>query len=167
MLFKSIAILVCGVFLGYVFATFPNNPTPSTTFDGFDITDRGILPFGVPFVRSGAEYGRNRPTALDVGPRGKPPDQPKSGMAWLDVCNADLITTSNAPVSCGYLGAWQGHIEFGSRSFNGAPVRDLKLRVGDKVVGELTQDGLVIYGGITAEKFVDSNGPDEASAADK
>jgi len=29
-------------------------------FAGFQITDRGILSFGVPFVRSGASYGNNR-----------------------------------------------------------------------------------------------------------
>jgi hypothetical protein len=124
-------------------------------FKGFEITDRGVLPFGVPFVRSGEEYGPNQPTGFDVGPRGSPPDKKNSGLAWIDVCNADLLTDPGAPVTCIYAGAWKKEMQLGSRSFNGAPVVPLKLRIGDTIVGELNEKGLVIYGTVQAKAFVE------------
>lgn len=146
----------CAIFSASVILSISVVLTMSDPLDGFEVTDRGILDFGVPFVRSGPKYGNNRPTALDVGPRGNPNDEPNSGKAWIDVCNADLIDNPNAPVSCLYAGAWSDHMEFGTRSFNGAPVVPLKIRIGNIVIGELNSDGLVIYGKITAGEFASS-----------
>jgi len=136
----------------------PVIPTIANVFTGFEITDRGILTYGVPFVRSGAEYGNNQPTAFDIGPRGTPADNGGSGKAWIDVCNADLIANQNAPVTCVYSGAWGGQMQLGTRSFNGAAEMPLKLRIG---VGELNANGLVIYGTVTANAFAGAQPPDE------
>lgn len=139
---------------GALFA--PTIQTVAGSFVGFEITDRAILDFGVPFIRSGPEYGNDKPTALDVGPRGNPTDRKGSGKAWIDVCNADLIGDPTAQVSCFYAGAYSDHIAFGSRSFNDAPVKPLQLRIGRTTVGELTENGLVIHGTVTATGFVKS-----------
>lgn len=129
-------------------------PVVADIFNGFEITDRGTVGFGVPFVRSGANYGNDKNTALDIGPRGNPRDAENSGKAWLDVCEADLIGNPSVPVHCLYAGAWSDHGEFGTRSFNGANVQPLKLRIGNVIVGELNGNGLVIYGSITAGSFI-------------
>lgn len=139
----------------------PVIPTIANVFTGFEITDRGILTYGVPFVRSGAEYGNNQPTAFDVGPRGNPADNGGSGKAWIDVCNADLIANQSAPVTCVYSGAWGGQMQLGTRSFNGAAEMPLKLRIGDKIVGELNANGLIIYGTVTANAFVGAQPPED------
>jgi hypothetical protein len=110
----------------------------------------------VPFVRSGSRYGENQPTALDVGPRSSPKDEANSGIAWTDICNADLIANAKAPVTRIYSGAWSDKAMFGTRSFKGAPEVPLKLRIGNSIVGELNKSGLVIYGSVTADRFVES-----------
>lgn len=139
--------------------------TPPTSvsepFHGFEITDRhlGSSSFGVPFVRSGLKYGNHKPTALDVGPRGRPADEKNSDRAWIDVCNADLIQAPEAPVDCLYLGAWGERMVLGSRSFSGSKAKPLYLRAGNKIVGKISEQGLEIYGSITAHSVIEAQPP--------
>lgn len=139
----------------------PAIPTIANVFIGYEITDRGILTFGVPVVRSGAEYGNNQPTALDVVPRGVPADNGTSGRAWLDVCNTDVLASPNAPITCVYAGAWSNQMQLGTRSFGGAAEIPLKLCIGNKIVGELNESGLIIYGTVTATAFAGPQPPEE------
>lgn len=148
---------LCALFGSVIGALSMSQPV-ADVFTGFEITARPHLSFGVPFVRSGGSYGENKPTALDVGPRGNPADHAGSGKAWLDVCNADLIANHNAPVSCFYAGAYGNKIQIGSRSF-GAPVLPLEVRVGDTVIGRFTANGLQIFGTVTANNYVGANAP--------
>ena len=127
-------------------------PAVAELFTGYEITDRGTLGFGVPVVRSGASYGSDKPTALDILPRGTPVDT-SWGRAWFHICDADVLASPDSAFNCGYMGAFNDHVEIGTKSFNGEPARPLKLRVGDAIVGELNAVGLIIYGTVTANAF--------------
>jgi len=50
-------------------------------------------------------------------------------------------------------------MQIGSRSFNGAPVVPLEVRVGNRVIGKFTPNGLEIYGTVTANNFTGGNAP--------
>lgn len=90
--------------------------------------------------------------AFDVMPNGSPVEDTDNGVAWSDICNADLIANHNAPVSCVRSGAFLSKAVIGQRSFNGAPHVPLIIVQGGKtrlviddgvidIIGELRING--------------------------
>jgi hypothetical protein len=51
-------------------------------------------------------------------PNGTAPLHPREGLAWLDVCDSDVLT-GNGKVGTARVGIFPDHVEFGSRGFNG------------------------------------------------
>ncbi len=68
----------------------------------------------------------DHPAALDVIPNGAPVENAGNGFAWLDVCDADILSAT-PPVRCARAGATSSFMEFGSRAFHGGTLLPLAL----------------------------------------
>jgi hypothetical protein len=103
----------------------------------FQLRNRTIgLAFPVPVLRP-RQATQN--CAMDIMPNGAPGDFMGNGIAWIDVCNTDCIS-SNPALSTARVGAFVDHVEFGSRSFNGAPSLPVRFTVGANPVIEMLAD---------------------------
>jgi hypothetical protein len=92
--------------------------------------------------------------ALDLMPKGQPGNFSSHGICWLDVCDADVLTSGNN-VAAARVGIFPDHVEFGSRGFGSIPAKPLWIGVGmDGLIGTVQirlSQGVIVIG---AEKTV-------------
>jgi hypothetical protein len=72
--------------------------------------------------------------AFDIMPSGAPTAIPDEGIAWLDVCDAD-VSSEERPVGTARVGVSANSVEFGARFYGGAasrPVHVTSGTVGDR-----------------------------------
>lgn len=89
--------------------------------------------------------------ALDVMPSAGAVEHPDNGFAWVDACDVDVKDNDNA-VGCARMGVRSNAVEFGSRSFNGAAVKDVYIIRDRKIVAKFDAEGLTVYGKLKVEE---------------
>lgn len=133
-------------------ASFDNNT--------YEITNRGVVPFGVPFMSSGSAYGANANTAFDLGPRGKPSSWPGCGIVWFDMCSIGLIQHPNDPVDVWRFSLYPDKAVIQTTYYNGGKVLPLDIMIGSKRMMRVSADGVEVFGKIKARTFEGGSLPD-------
>lgn len=113
-----------------------NETTPARTFSIATRDAVGAWP--VPYFRPNTT---NTTIAFDIMPNGTPAENGTNGYAWFDVIDADASAT-NPAMTAARVANRSTHIEFGSRSYNGASLKKLALAIeGDPVLAiQTTKD---------------------------
>ncbi len=116
----------------------------------FTLSTRAVpTTFPVPAFRPNTA---NTALAFDIFPNGSPAEVGNNGYAWFDACDKDLLLgTGTIAVSCARVGIRSDRVEFGSRSFEGGPVRKLALAVQGTSYLEVGSNGQIsLYNLVTA-----------------
>lgn len=136
----------------------------------FIIKDRDVgLDFAVPVFQSKAsKFGPNAPIALDLMPLGNPSDFGENGVAWIDICNRDMLVNPNVPVSCARVGVdYAGNIYIGQKTFNGGATKEIRFLVGNSIKAVLSTEGLEVFGKVKAQSFVGAPVPPPSDPDDE
>lgn len=72
--------------------------------------------------------GDNKNIAFDIMPKGSPGNHSDNGIAWMDVCDTECLTT-NPPIGAARVGITSTAVQFGSRAFNGASIKPVEFIV--------------------------------------
>ena len=108
----------------------------------------GIAAFPVATIRPTTA---GQVAAVDVMPSAGAVAHPDNGFAWFDACDTDILhAAGGVPVSCARLGIKPDRVEVGSRSFDGAPAKDVYIIRNNQVVGRFHAGGLEVFGTISA-----------------
>lgn len=113
----------------------------------------GITTYGVPSLRSVAT---NQPVAFDVMPNGAPTDT-GSGLSWVDVCDADILSANN-PVGYLHLSARDTKHEISAKALYGGTLKPLTIGVGSTEGIRITTDNDVLLGGLATSVPTGANG---------
>jgi hypothetical protein len=112
--------------------------------------------FPVPAFYPSSAAGTNANLALDLIPRGSPGNFGNNGVAWMDVCNSDIIGNSSAAWVCAHVAPLSdGSVLFGTNSGNGGTSGIVKL--GDVTAGtyaEFVNHSVYAYGSGSEEFLV-------------
>ncbi|GLR58273.1 hypothetical protein [Rhizobium indigoferae] len=104
----------------------------------FNISQRNDVSFASVAVARPNEPGKNM--AFDIVPGEGAISNSDSGYAWQDICNIDPIRHPGSPIFCARSGIKDGWAEFGSKNYDGAGVRNVRIIMGNTVGAELSID---------------------------
>ena len=102
------------------------------------VTRDALTTFPVPTIYPATA---NTVIAVDICPNGTPSNNGTNGVAWLDVCDADLRTGSPAVCATRIGIVKASHVEFGSRAFNGASLLPVRFTMGGTTFGTIATTG--------------------------
>lgn len=97
-------------------------------------TRTGITTFPVPSFRPTQS---NSVIALDIMPNWTPSESPSNWYAWIDVCDADILTGSPA-TQFARFGMRSDAMEIGTKQINGGAVRPIDITINSSTVGYIT-----------------------------
>lgn len=126
-----------------ILASFSIAATPATT-NGLTFSHRAdVTAFGVAVIQS---ISANTATVFDIMPKGAPGDVPNNGVAWTDVCNADLKANPAVPTTTVRFGIRLARGDVGIRVFNGGALVPLYFVMGATDTAVLNTDGTFNFG---------------------
>jgi hypothetical protein len=102
------------------------------------VTRDALTTFPVPAIYPTTS---NTVIAVDIMPNGSPSNNGTNGVAWLDICDADIRTGSPAVTALRLGNRKATAVEVGSRNFNGATLLPLWLTMGGTTYGTLATTG--------------------------
>lgn len=88
----------------------------------------------VPVLRPSSD---NHRIALDITPRGKPDEMANHGLAWIDVCDTDLLETPKEKMRCARVAITKNDIRFGTMAFNGADTAPIRIVRNSQILAEI------------------------------
>lgn len=107
--------------------------------ESYQITERGMsLGFPVATIQP---FTTNKECVLDLMPKGTPSPENTNGMAWFDVCNADVLGV-NPAFNAFRIGMRSDKGQIGVLSYGGGTNRELEFVVGAvaQVAGKIKTD---------------------------
>ncbi len=108
----------------------------------------GALSFPVPSFQP---TKANSPLAVDLMPSGPVPvESSGNGFTWIDMCDADILTSNVNPVNCARVAMTSTGAQFGCFNFNGAVAKPIEFCVGSgggtAIKGRIGTTGILTMG---------------------